>query len=107
MSTWLTIIAAGALTYLTRLSSIVLYGKFEMPDQVERALRFVPVAVLSAIFLPELLFLQGELAFSIRNPRLLAGLIATLVAWRTKNVVYTIVSGMLTLWVLQFIFNQI
>jgi branched-subunit amino acid transport protein len=105
MITWLMIIAAGLLTYATRLSSIISYGKFEMPNQVERALRFVPVAVLTAIFLPELVFIQDELMLSFRNPRLLAGLLAILVAWRTKNVMYTIVIGMLALWVLQFIFK--
>jgi branched-subunit amino acid transport protein len=105
MIIWLTIIAAGLLTYATRLSSILLSGKFEMPILVERALRFVPVAVLTAIFFPELLIIQGDLMLSFRNPRLLAGLLAILVAWRTKNVMYTIVIGMLTLWLLQFIFN--
>ena len=105
MITWLMIFAAGLLTYATRLSPIVLYGRFEMPDQVERALRFVPVAVLTAIFLPELVYIQDELMLSLRNPRLLAGLLAIMVAWRTKNVMYTIVIGMLALWVLQFIFN--
>jgi branched-subunit amino acid transport protein len=105
MITWMTIFAAGLLTYATRLSPIVLYGRFEMPDQVERALRFVPVAVLTAIFLPELVYIQNELMLSLRNPRLLAGLLAIMVAWRTKNVMYTIVIGMLALWVLQFIFN--
>jgi len=105
MITWMTIFAAGLLTYATRLSPIVLYGRFEMPNMVERALRFVPVAVLTAIFLPELVYIQNELMLSLRNPRLLAGLLAIMVAWRTKNVMYTIVIGMLALWVLQFIFN--
>jgi len=107
MITWFTIIAAGLLTYATRLSAILLSGRFEMPTQLERALRFVPVAVLTAIFLPELVFIQDELLLSFRNPRLLAGLLAILVAWRTKNVMYTIVIGMLALWVMQFIFNNL
>jgi branched-subunit amino acid transport protein len=104
MITWITIIAAGLLTYITRLSPIISYGKFEMPNQLERALRFVPVAVLTAIFLPELVYIQDELLLSFRNPRLLAGLLAIIVAWRTKNVMYTIVIGMLTLWGLQYLF---
>ena len=105
MITWVTIIAAGLLTYATRLFPIISYGRFEMPSQVERALRFVPVAVLTAIFLPELAYIQEELMLSFRNPRLLAGLLAIVVAWRTKNVMYTILAGMLTLWVLQYLFN--
>ena len=105
MITWVTIIAAGLLTYATRLFPIISYGRFEMPNQVERALRFVPVAVLTAIFLPEMAYIQEELMLSFRNPRLLAGLLAIVVAWRTKNVMYTILVGMLTLWVLQYLFN--
>ena len=105
MITWATIIAAGLLTYATRLFPIISYGRFEMPIQVERALRFVPVAVLTAIFLPEMAYIQEELMLSFRNPRLLAGLLAIVVAWRTKNVMYTILVGMLTLWVLQYLFN--
>ena len=105
MIMWLTIIASGLLTYATRLSSIFLYSKFEMPYLLERALRFVPVAVLTAIFFPELLIIRGDLMLSFGNPRLLAGLLAILVAWRTKNVTYTIVIGMLSLWVLQYLFS--
>jgi len=105
MITWVTIIAAGLLTYATRLFPIISYGRFEIPSQVERALRFVPVAVLTAIFLPEMAYIQEELMLSFRNPRLLAGLLAIVVAWRTKNVMYTILVGMLTLWVLQYLFN--
>lgn len=105
MITWVTIIAAGLLTYATRLFPIISYGRFEMPNQVERALRFVPVAVLTAIFLPEMAYIQEELMLSFRNPRLLAGLLAIVVAWRTKNVMYTILAGMLTLWALQYLFN--
>jgi branched-subunit amino acid transport protein len=105
MNIWSTIIVAGILTYATRLSFIMLYGKINMPGLVERALLFVPPAVLTAIFFPELLLDGGELFISIGNARLLAGTLAIAVAWRTKSVTYTIVIGMLTLWILQFLFR--
>lgn len=105
MITWLTIIIAGILTYATRLSFIIFYGRINMPDLVEQTLKFVPPAVLTAIFFPELLLDNGELFISIGNARLLAGTLAILVAWRTKNVTYTIVIGMLALWIFQFLFR--
>jgi branched-subunit amino acid transport protein len=105
MITWLTIIIAGLLTYATRLSFIIFYGKIKMPDLVKQSLRFVPPAVLTAIFFPELLLDNGEPFISIGNARLLAGVLAIIVAWRTKNVTYTIVIGMLALWVFQFLFR--
>jgi branched-subunit amino acid transport protein len=72
-----------------------------MPDLIQRALKFVPPAVFTAVFLPELFLNDGILNFSLGNTRLLSGLLAILVAWRTKNVTLTIVVGMLTLWILQ------
>ena len=65
------------------------------------ALRLVPPAVLSAIIFPELLRPNGALDISFGNPRLLAGIIAALVAWHTKNALLTIGVGMAALWVLQ------
>ncbi len=105
MITWLTIIIAGVLTYATRLSFIIFYGKIKMPALVEQTLKFVPPAVLTAIFFPELLLKNGVLYISLGNARLLAGTLSILVAWRTKNVTYTIVIGMLSLWILQFLIN--
>lgn len=101
MNIWLTLIAAGLVTYATRLSFIVLLGRREIPALLLRALRFVPPAVLTAIIFPELLMPGGEMDVSLSNVRLLAGLVATLVAWRTKNAMLTILVGMLALWVLQ------
>jgi branched-subunit amino acid transport protein len=59
---------------------------------------------LSAIVFPELLIRSGQMNFSLANFRLLAGVVAVLVAWRTKNTVLTILAGMVALLVLEFSF---
>ncbi|MFH1524880.1 MAG: AzlD domain-containing protein [Chloroflexota bacterium] len=101
MSIWLTILLAGLMTFVTRLSFIILLDKVKMPDWFRRGLRFVPAAVLSAIILPELTSPNGGLNLSWHNPQLLAGTVAILVAWRTKNVILTIVAGMAALLIFQ------
>jgi branched-subunit amino acid transport protein len=101
MNIWLTIILAGILTYAIRLSFIVLQDRIRMPDLIQRGLRFVPPAVFTAVFLPEMFLNDGVLNLSPGNARLLSGLFAIVVAWRTKNVMLTIVVGMLALWILQ------
>lgn len=98
---WLTILGMGLITYAIRLSMIILLGRIEVTPTLQRALRLVPPAVLSAIILPELLRPGGEFDISLGNARLLAGLIAAVVAWRTKNALLTIGIGMGTLWALQ------
>lgn len=101
MNAWPILIAAGALTYAMRLSFILLMERLEVPRNLKRALYYVPPAVLSAIIFPELLMPGGTLNVSLGNPRLLAGALAVVVAWRTKNALLTILSGMAALWILQ------
>jgi len=101
MNIWLAIIGMGIITYAIRLTPILLMERVEISGTMRQALRFVPAAVLSAIIFPELLMPGGELDISLGNERLLAGLLAAIVAWRTKNVLWTIVVGMGTLWILQ------
>ena len=101
MTLWLTMIAIGMATFATRLSFIYLFGRMEIPDVVSRALRYVPTAVLSAIIFPELLMPGGEFDLSFGNARLISGALAVVVAWRTKNVVLTILAGMIALYIFQ------
>src|SRR5512139_2692415 len=98
MAIWLTMFFAGLVTFGIRLSFILLLGKVELAPSLRRALRFVPPAVLTAIIFPELLLHSGSLDISLGNARLLAGLLAILVAWRTKNAVLTILAGMAALY---------
>jgi branched-subunit amino acid transport protein len=102
---FLTILAAGIITFLTRLSFIALHNRVTMPSWFTLALTFVPVAVLSAITLPEILVQNDALNLSPLNPRLLAGIAAALVAWRTKNIWATIGVGMAVLLGVQFVLN--
>lgn len=88
--------AGGLITFLIRLSFIALEGKYRPPESFTRALPLVPIAALSALILPELLVVGGELRLS-GNPRLLAGLVAVAVAWRWKQPTLTIVAGFLAL----------
>ncbi len=74
-----------------------------MPAYIERLLRLVPPAVFSAMVLPELLVRGGAVQFSVNNLRLIAGLLAAVIALKTRNVFITIASGMVILWILQYI----
>lgn len=101
-SLWLAAIVAGVLTFALRLSFIVGLERIQMPAVLRQALRFVPIAVLTALIVPELLIQRdGTLALSLQNTRLLAGLLATAVAWTTRNVLLTIGAGMAGLLLLE------
>ncbi|VAW31425.1 hypothetical protein MNBD_CHLOROFLEXI01-4742 [hydrothermal vent metagenome] len=101
MNLWFAIIGMGVITYAIRLIPIWLLERATISDSWRQIFRFVPAAVLSAIILPELLMPSGTLDFSLGNERLLAGVLAILVAWRTKNILATLGVGMGLLWLLQ------
>ena len=95
------IIGMGLITYALRLSLFLLPERVILPPWLLRSLRYVPAAVLSAIILPELLLSNGTLDISLSNDRLLAGIVAIIVAWRVRNVFVVVAAGMVILWLLQ------
>lgn len=84
----------AVVTYLTRYPMLVIVGKVTLPLWIARALRYVPVAVLTAICVPAVLMPQGQVDVGIDNAYLFAGIFATVVAWRSKNLLLTIALGM-------------
>lgn len=95
---WAVIIGGMILTYLTRLSFLLLMPADSMPAFAQRALTYAPPSVLAAIILPEVLLGPGGLSLTPTNPRLLAATAAAIVAWRTNNTWLTMLLGMLALW---------
>jgi branched-subunit amino acid transport protein len=102
MSIWLVMLLGGLITFGMRFSLIYLLaeGRFEVPETMRRALHYVPPAVLSAIIFPELLIRDGSLDFQLTNIRLLAGMIAIITAWVSRNTLLTILVGMAALLIL-------
>ncbi len=103
MNVWLTIAVAGLLTFATRLSFIYLLGRMTAPPWFLRALRYVPVAVLSALIVPDTLTWHGAVNLSWRNPQIWAAAVAILVALRVKNVLVIIGAGMVALLLFQWL----
>jgi len=104
MNIWLIMFLGGLITFGMRFSLIYLLaeGRFQVPETMQRALHYVPPAVLSAIIFPELFLRDGAMYLSLDNTRLLAGLVAIVVAWFSKNTLVTIIAGMVALFLLQF-----
>jgi branched-subunit amino acid transport protein len=104
MNIWVVMLIGGGVTFGMRLSFIYLFGRLDIQQTIKSALRFVPPSVLSAIILPQLFMPSGYLDFSLANHRWLAGVVAIIVAWITKNTLLTILAGMGALLLLQIVF---
>ncbi len=94
------LIAGMALvTFAVRYPVLALLSKIPLPEPIFRALRFVPPVVLTAIIVPAVIISpDNRVDIQLSNSYLIAALVAGVVAWRSKNLLLTIVLGMLALW---------
>ena len=99
MNEWLTIFGMTLVTFAVRYPVLALVGKIPLPDPIFRSLKYVPPAVLTAIIVPAVLMPEGNIDLALGNAPLFAGILAGIVAWRSRNLLLTIVLGMLALWV--------
>lgn len=100
MSTaWVAVILAGIGTFAMRASFLLAAHRMtEVPPTVQRLLRQIPPAALASLVLPALIRPGGQL--DVFSPEAAAGLVAGLVAWRTRNSILTLIVGMAVLMVL-------
>ena len=93
---WTTILLAAAGTYAMRASFLVFARRMAtVPPFAQRLLRQIPPAALASLAIPSLLRPEGHI--DLTQARLYAGIVAAVVAWRTKSTTITLVVGMAVL----------
>lgn len=90
------VLVAGmaAVTFLVRWPVLALVSRVTLPQIVLDGMKFIPPAVLAAIIAPAMLTPSGALDVSPSNAYLVAGVASALIAWRTRNLLATIMLGM-------------
>lgn len=100
---WMLVLALGVGTWAMRSVPILLHGRVRQPAWLERLLRHVPVAALTAMVVPSALYIHSSTVYTLAPARIVAGAVALAVAIRTRNVVITLVVGMAALWLAQWV----
>lgn len=92
-----------AVTFAIRYTLYALAGKVRFAPWLERALAFVPPAVLTAIIVPAVLIPNGQqIDLSWHNPYLLGAIISIAIAYISRNLLLTIALGMASFLVLKW-----
>jgi branched-subunit amino acid transport protein len=94
---WALIAGVALVVFFTRAIFVLPGSRLRLPPTAERILRYAPAAALMAIIAPDLALVHGAWAIGLDNPRLAGGLVAFAVAVATRNVMLTIVAGMLAM----------
>jgi branched-subunit amino acid transport protein len=93
---WAVIIVLMIATAATRSAFWMIGHHLTIPKRVQEVLRYAPACALAAIIAPDLLLgAQGQLQLTVSNPKLLAGTAAVLFYVVRRNMLLTIVFGML------------
>ena len=103
-SFWLVIAVVGMGTVLMRTVPIMAHGRVRTPPVLARLLKHVPAAALTALIVPSTLYLRLNGSYEVSPDRIAAAAIAVFVAYKTRNVIATLVVGMAALWAIQAIF---
>ena len=105
MIIWASIFICGFLTFLMRFLPISEFMPKTMPQLWVDAMRFVPIAVLTAIITPAILIPEGQDIMLTGNIRIPTAIIAILIALWTRSVVTTLIAGMSCIWLLGWYFG--
>lgn len=89
---WLAIVFAGIGTYAMRAAFLVFAHRLaDVPPGVQRLLRQIPPAALASIVVPALMRPEGHV--DVLQARFAGGVLAAVIAWRTRNIALTLVVG--------------
>ena len=87
---------------ITRAGYMLVGAYLPLPDGLRRALRYAPVAALTAIVVPDLLPWKAGIG-PVFDYKLVAGIVGAIVFLRFRNSVLVIITGMAALWLLRWI----
>ncbi len=101
--TMLSIIIAGILTYITRMTMIALVSRDMLGDKIKSVLEYVPSAVFPAIIFPAVFIDDYGTFVEMNDPKIFGAIVAIIVGYFSKNIIATIVAGLISYWLLIFV----
>ena len=97
------IVGLALMSLVTRAVYFIFGDHLPLSDGVRRALRYAPVAALTAIILPEILPWSVQDGPRLDPYKLIAAFFAVLAYWRTRSAVWLMVTGMAAYWLSRFL----
>ena len=104
MNIWISIVIAGFINYLTRLGSVLLIKPERLSDGAKKILSFVPSAVFPAIIFPAVFLNETNSIVQINDPKIIGFFIAIIIGYITKNIITTIIAGLISYWIVILLF---
>lgn len=91
---WAVVVLMAVANFVVRFVPIAVVSRMRLPEPVNRWFSFVPAAVMGALVAGELLRPGGEYLLTLRNPYLLAAVPTAFVYHRTRSFLGATLAGM-------------
>ena len=101
--TWFSIIVSGIVTYFSRMAMVALIDRDMLGAKVKEVLNYVPAAVFPAIIFPGVFFNDFGSFVEYSNPKIYGAIVALIIGFYSKNVIATIISGLISYWFIIFV----
>ena len=96
--TWFSIIISGIITYFSRMAMVALIDREMLGTKVKEVLNYVPAAVFPALIFPGVFFNDYGYLVDLTDPKIYGAIVALIVGFFTRNVIATIISGLISYW---------
>lgn len=100
MKVWLVILGIGLMTFIFRFTFIWGLERFGEPPWLRPLLKYVPHAAMAGLVVSGVFLAPGDATSVLGDPRIPAALAASLVAYKWGNMLATIATGMIVMWLL-------
>lgn len=101
---WQTIIPLGIFTFIIRSSFVFLSNKIKISKRAEELFTFIPAAILPALFAPMVFHYNGDISYLLFKERVIALLVGGVIAFKTRNIFYSILAGLVSLYLIKNFF---
>ena len=88
------ILGLAVVTVVARSFFFISSQSWQLPHWAQRGLQYAPIAALSAVVIPEIITVQGELVSTWQDARLYAAAVGVAAYFWRRDVLITILAGM-------------
>ena len=88
------IVGLAVVTVVARSFFFISSQSWQLPHWAQRGLQYAPIAALSAVVIPEIITVQGELVSTWQDARLYAAAVGVAAYFWRRDVLITILAGM-------------
>ena len=92
------IIGMSVVTFIPRFFPLLLLSKKEISPSFSRWMSYIPVSIFAALVASDIFFWEGDFSLQpLLNIKLFPSLLVLLVAYKTKSLLWSMITGVLSM----------